>query len=122
MQLPLLDTESDWTPPSLSDLPQSWSGVKRIGYDLETYAPHLFETGPSVRTGGHVAGYCLGFEDGPAFYLPVRHKGGDNLDPDQVENYFRDNFKKYDGEVVGAHLQYDLLTRTSGDTIWTVSG
>lgn len=106
-QLPLFTPESKWTPPDLASLP-SWSGMKRISLDTETYDPHLRTTGPSVRTGGHLVGVSVGFEDGRGFYLPFGHKEGDNLPKENVMRYVKDNFKTYDGEVVGANLAYDL--------------
>lgn len=107
MQIPLFTPPCDWSPPALADLP-SWRGAKRVAFDLETYDPHLKVTGPSVRTGGHIAGYGFAIDGGPKHYLPIRHKGGDNLDPVQVRQYIKDQFKIFDGTLVGANLAYDL--------------
>ena len=107
MQLPLFEVESDWKLPEMSELP-SWKGAKRVAFDLETFDPHLKETGPSIRTGGHIAGWGFAIEGGPKRYLPVRHMNGTNLDPDQVRRYINDQFKHFDGELVGANIAYDL--------------
>lgn len=86
----------------------SWKDAKRIAVDIETFDPHLKDTGPSVRTGGYIAGVAFAIEDGPSHYLPVRHLGGGNLDQDKVFAYLRDNAKAFNGIITGANLQYDL--------------
>lgn len=99
--------KSSWEQPNMNDLP-NWNGAKRIAIDVETCDPNLKTTGPSIRTGGFIAGIAFAIEDGPATYLPIRHKGGDNLDEVQVLNYMRDQMKGFGGDVVGANLSYDL--------------
>lgn len=110
-QLPLFAPPCDWTPPSLTDLP-SWKGLKRVCLDVETYDPNLFETGPSVRTGGHLAGIAVGLDYGEGkergFYLPFAHQEGDNLPKENVMRYIKDQCNFFDGEIVGANLSYDL--------------
>jgi hypothetical protein len=102
------EPESEWRPPRVADLP-SWDSVKRVGFDVETYDPYLKQLGPSVRRGGYVVGYSFSFEDGPSFYVPLRHGGGDNVEnPDKALEYLRDQAKRFTGMVVGAHLPYDL--------------
>jgi len=107
MQQPLFPPHSTWKPPELGSLP-SWAGARRVAVDVETCDPHLRTLGIGVRRGGYVAGFSFAIEDGPAFYLPVRHQGGDNLDPDAVVRYLRDNAQAFTGDVVGAKLDYDL--------------
>ncbi len=108
-QAPMFPPESDWRPPMLSDLPASWAGAKRVGIDVETYDPHLFETGPSVRTGGYMVGFSFAIEDGPAGYVPLRHRGGDNVaDPQAALAWLRDRAREFTGLVCGANLSYDL--------------
>ena len=99
--------ESKWTPPSLGDLP-SWKGVKRIAVDIETCDPELLDKGPGVRRGGFIAGVAFAFEDGPGFYLPIAHEGGDNMDREGVLRYLRDQAAEFDGVLVGTNLTYDL--------------
>jgi DNA polymerase I-like protein with 3'-5' exonuclease and polymerase domains len=107
MQLPLFDLPSDWTATSVSDLP-SWADAARLGLDTETCDPNLNTTGPSVRTGGFIAGISFAIEDGPSEYLPVRHFGGGNLPEEEVMRYLRGEAKKFKGILVGANLNYDL--------------
>lgn len=107
IQLPLWTPESDWTPPSLGDLP-SWAGAKRVAIDTETHDQHLRQLGIGVRRGGYMVGVSFAIEDGPAFYLPIRHAGGDNLDCTNALAYLRAQGKVFSGELVGANLSYDL--------------
>jgi len=107
MQLPLFPLESSWVPVQPGDLP-SWSGVQRIGLDIETRDPQLLKLGPGVRRGGYIVGVSFAIEDGPAYYLPIRHGGGDNLDASQVMKYLHDQAGEYTGTIVGTNLNYDL--------------
>lgn len=107
MQLPLYELKSDWRPPALDSLP-SWNGAKRVAIDSETCDLQLRELGPGCRRGGYTTGWSVALEDGPSFYLPMRHEGGDNLPVEGVLGYMRDNAQHFDGEIVGANLSYDL--------------
>ena len=96
--------------PRLSELP-NWCDFKRVALDTETRDDKLKELGPGVRRGGYITGisFCCGDENGPAFYLPIRHEGGGNYDdPARVFEYLRDMVKHYRGEIIGANLPYDL--------------
>lgn len=110
-QLPMFAPPCDWRPPSLSDLP-SWKGIERVCLDVETFDPNLFDTGPSVRTGGHLAGIAVGLDYGEGkekgLYLPFAHQEGDNLPRENVLRYIRDQCNFFDGYIVGANLAYDL--------------
>lgn len=106
-QIPMFLPESSWTPPDLSSLP-SWKNAKRICLDAETKDVDLATLGPGTRRGAHTIGWGVGIENGPKFYLPIRHEGGDNLPVDQVLTYLRQNAKEFTGEIVGANLSYDL--------------
>lgn len=107
MQLPLFTPTSEWRPPALADLPD-WSLAKRISIDVETRDTHLRTLGIGVRRGGYVTGYSFSIEDGPSFYLPVKHAGGDNLPEEGVVGYLQAQAKRFTGDLVGAHLAYDL--------------
>lgn len=104
-QLPLLKPEGRWVAPA--ELP-TLRGAKRISYDVETCDPDLDTLGPGVRRGGYIVGMAVGVEHGPRWYLPMRHDGGGNLDPDLVERWAKSELNSFTGEVVGAHLGYDL--------------
>jgi DNA polymerase I-like protein with 3'-5' exonuclease and polymerase domains len=54
-------------------------------------------------------GYSFAIEDGPSFYVPMRHAGGDNVsDPQQGLQYLRDQAAAFEGDICGANLGYDL--------------
>ena len=101
---------SKWKLPALSRLP-SWRNAKRVAIDVETCDPALKKTGIGVRRGGFICGVSFAIEDGPAFYLPVRHQSGKNLDAAKVFAYLRRQakvFTKAGTSIVGANLPYDL--------------
>jgi DNA polymerase I-like protein with 3'-5' exonuclease and polymerase domains len=91
----------------MAELP-SWKGAKRVCVDVETKDEKLTTLGIGVRRGGHIVGYGFTIEDGPSHYLPVRHEGGDNLDPKQVARYLKAQAGAFTGEIAGAKLDYDL--------------
>lgn len=106
-----------WAPPAVSTLP-SWAGVKRICVDVETCDPKLDDLGPGVRRGGYICGIAFAIEDGPSFYLPIAHQGGDNLDRDHVLAYMRDNARQFSGVAVGTNLGYDLDFLEEAGVVW----
>jgi DNA polymerase I-like protein with 3'-5' exonuclease and polymerase domains len=107
LQMPMFSQESDWRPPQLSDLP-SWAGAPRVAIDIETCDPALKQTGPGVRRDGFICGVSFALEGDRAYYLPIRHFGGDNMPHDQVLYYLKSMAQEYRGEIVGANFQYDL--------------
>lgn len=107
MQTVLFEPESAWHPPSLVDLP-SWADARRIAIDTETCDPTLRTLGSGVRRGAYIVGVSFAIEDGPAYYLPLRHLAGGNMAPEQVISYLREQAKVFKGDLVGANLGYDL--------------
>ena len=107
MQLPLFTPCASWSPPSLSSLPQ-WGDARRIAIDVESRDDHLRTLGPGWRRGAYITGVAVAIEDGPKFYLPIRHAEGDNLDEHAVIGYLREQAANFRGTVVGANLGYDL--------------
>lgn len=110
MQQPLFATvASDWKPPSLATLPD-WGDAKRISLDCETRDPQLKKLGPGAgrHPNSYITGFSVAIEDGPSFYLPIRHDGGDNLEVNGVLHYMRAQCAKFKGDIVGANLPYDL--------------
>lgn len=118
LPLPNLIPKSPWKPPKISELP-SWAGVKRVSIDVETCDPDLKILGPGIRRNGYIVGYSFAFEDGPSFYVPYRHQGGDNVDASSAILYIRDQFRSFKGEVVGANLGYDLDYLASEGVDWS---
>lgn len=112
-QYKVLDPEtvaSDWRPPDPSTWPRFSEG-KRIGIDTEFRDSTLTTLGVGCRRDHnehYMIGISLAIEDGPKAYFPFAHDSGDNLDKNQVYNYFKYEFQKYKGDVVGANLQCDL--------------
>ena len=107
LTLPMFGPSSDWAPASVSSLP-SWAGARRVAVDVETFDPDLTTIGIGCRRTGYVVGVSFAIEDGPAFYLPVRHAAGGNLDPAKVFAYLKDQAQEFRGDIVGAHLPYDI--------------
>lgn len=107
LQKILFEPDSSWTAPVMADLP-SWKDAKRVGIDTETCDPSLRELGPGVRRGGRVVGVSFAIEDGPAYYLPIGHATGTNLNSSSVLSYLKDQALHFSGILVGANLAYDL--------------
>ena len=81
VQIPLIETESSWAPPSL--LPDLTHATE-IAVDLETRDPNLLQLGPGWATNdGEVVGVPIATNDWSG-YLPFKHEGGGNLDKDFV--------------------------------------
>jgi len=108
LQMPMFTSaDSSWRPPHLSDLP-SWKGAPRVAIDIETCDPDLKKTGPGVRRGGYICGVSFALQGDRAYYLPIRHFGGDNMPHDQMIYYLKSMAQEYGGEVITANGQYDL--------------
>lgn len=117
-QLPMFQPTTTWSPPKVSNLP-SWAGAKRVSVDTETCDPHLRKLGPGVRRGAYIAGYSFAIEDGPSFYVPMRHQGGDNVESvEQAMSYLRQQAQDFTGELCGANLQYDMDFLAEEDVIF----
>lgn len=100
------NTVPQWiAPDELPDL----KNYKRIGVDVETRDPYLKTWGPGWARpdGGYIVGVSLAVED-KKFYLPMRHKGGGNMDPRRVTRYVRDQLKHPHIEYVMHNSLYDL--------------
>lgn len=106
IQLPFFSSPVKWKPPHLPDLP-AWPTHGRVGLDCETRDPLLTKLGPGVRRGGYIVGVSFAWER-DAWYLPVRHEAGGNMEPASVLPYLKDQAASFRGEIVGANLQYDL--------------
>lgn len=109
VQVPLFHAlEPEWKSTPVSSLPV-WPERGRIAFDVETRDDQLKKLGPGVRRGGYIVGYSFAIDGGPAHYVPLRHAGGDNIESVEAGiRYLRDQAARFRGELVGAHLQYDL--------------
>lgn len=117
VQPPMFPTVgSPYTLPNLVELP-SWRTAARVCVDVETRDPDLGRDkdsrnlGPGVRRDprtNYVVGIGFAIEDGPAYYLPVRHATGENLPESAVWKYLQNAAADFRGILVGAGLDYDL--------------
>jgi DNA polymerase I-like protein with 3'-5' exonuclease and polymerase domains len=108
--MPLFTPESNWRPPvSLPDL-NAFAGVRRLAIDVETKDEDLPELGPGVRRpGNYIVGLAIGTDDSRRWYFPVAHDNDPmNLDERVVFGWAREVLNQYTGDIVGAHLLYDL--------------
>lgn len=97
--------KTPWRPPVG---PLDLTGVKRLAVDVERRDPDLNKLGPGTFRGtAKIVGLALGTDDGRRAYYPVAHAGGGNCEWD-VWDWARSALNAFDGEVVGAHLLYDL--------------
>ena len=105
MQLPLLRTESEWcAPDSLPDL----SGESEIAIDLETYDPDLKTKGSGWPTkNGHIIGIAVAVR-GEAWYFPIRHQNGGNMDPKRVLRWMADLCSDSRKTYVFHNAMYDV--------------
>src|ERR1700722_17356221 len=58
----------------------------------------------------HIVGHVLTFSGDPAdsHYLPIRHAGGANLDPDRVNAMLRPHLARQTLRVIGHNIKFDL--------------
>lgn len=103
---------ADYAPPEY----RSITGRKRIGLDIEGLDPRIGELGPGAhrRTPegdweGKVVGVAIGYSQTDAAYYPTAHEVGPNVeDPDKFYKRLASEAADFEGEIVGANLQYDL--------------
>lgn len=113
LQQDLFPPPCDWRPPRVSEL-VSFRGAKRVAYDVETDDPQLNKLGMGSMRDAEVVGFSYAIEDGPRFYVPLCHRGGDNVeDRWQAVGWLREEAKNFEGELVGTNLQYDLCNSLS---------
>lgn len=97
-----------WVPPR--DFP-NLQDASVISIDTETYDPHLETYGPGwARGDGHIVGISVAVPDHAPWYFPMRHETipEQNMDPDHVLAWARDNLVKPGRHTIGANLIYDL--------------
>lgn len=100
--------ETGWKAPTeFPDL----SAAKALSIDVETYDPELKKRGPGWARGvGHLVGIAAGTDDGHRWYFPMRHEVSpeENLDPEHVLNWARDNLTDPRQVKIGANIGYDV--------------
>lgn len=87
------------------------SRARAISLDCETFDPELMDAGPGWARGrGHIVGVSIATDDGFSCYYPMRHSIGveDNLDPEVVLAWLRDQLGRKEQMKVGANLIYDI--------------
>lgn len=101
----LFQPPSEWVcPTEYPDL----RGRKEIAIDLETRDPGLKETGSGWPTkNGEVIGIAVAV-DGEAWYFPIRHQNGPNLDPKFTLNWLRETCSYEDCTYIFHNALYDL--------------
>ena len=104
--------DSTWVAPK--DFP-NLSGEKTIGLDIESCDPQLTTKGPGfIRGDAKVAGISVATLDA-AWYFPIGHLSGGNMDRGAVTSFVRDLVSNSDRFVCGANLQYELEGLASED-------
>jgi DNA polymerase I-like protein with 3'-5' exonuclease and polymerase domains len=90
-----------------------------LGLDCEAKDIALVEKGPGYRREGeekaHIVGIAVGTPDGGRWYFPMRHSVApeQNLNPDAVLAWARDNLCTPGQVKVGANIGYDV------DALWS---
>lgn len=101
------DQIGHWSAPALPQL--RGRNIKRLSFDVETRDEQIDELGPGARRKNcYIVGLAIGADD-QRWYFPIRHHNDPgNLDEKQVLRWAREELNAFDGELVGAHLLYDL--------------
>lgn len=87
------------------------AAAEAISIDVETYDPNMKTLGPGwARNDGHLVGISVGTVDGNNWYFPMRHEiePENNLDPEHVLNWARDNLCNKHQAKIGANIMYDI--------------
>jgi len=104
-QLPFFQTPSEWVMP---DGFPNLSGAREIAIDLETYDPKLKELGSGWPTkNGYIIGVAIAVENG-AWYFPIRHQNGGNMDPEVVMRWMRRLCSDPDKDYIFHNAHYDV--------------
>lgn len=113
MQLPFaaFAVQKAWTPPTPEQWPQ-FGRVKgsNVVFDVESKDEDIHDLGPGcLRDDSYVAGVGIGIDGGPKQYIPLRHKGGDNIEnPDAFWAWFADQARETECTGLGANIAYEL--------------
>jgi DNA polymerase I-like protein with 3'-5' exonuclease and polymerase domains len=108
--------DTGWTAPKV--FPRL-ADARVLGLDTETKDPALIEKGPGFRrhddTAAHIVGISVGTVDGGRWYFPMRHEVApeQNMNPQHVLAWARDNLCTPGQAKIGANLSYDV------DGLWS---
>ena len=97
--------KGEWVAPTeFPDL----SAYSTVAVDLETRDPHLRERGSGwPRKDGYIIGVAVAVEN-EAWYFPIRHEIGPNLDVKRTLGWLADLLKEPTRQVVFHNAQYDV--------------
>lgn len=87
------------------------TNCKSLAIDTETKDPQLKTHGAGWARGvGHMVGLSVCTEDNHKWYFPMRHEVNpeENMDPEHVLAWARDNITQADKTLIGANITYDL--------------
>ena len=104
-QMTFFAPKGEWVAPTeFPDL----SAYSTIAVDLETRDPHLRERGSGwPRKDGYIIGVAVAVEN-EAWYFPIRHEIGPNLDVKRTLGWLADLLKEPTRQVVFHNAQYDV--------------
>ena len=104
MQFPLFTPPTEWVmPDGYPDL----SEAREVSIDLETCDPNLTSRGSGwPRKDGYVIGIAVAV-DGAAWYFPIRHDNGSNLDAKQTLRWLAD-VCSIERDYIMHNAMYDL--------------
>ena len=104
MQFPLFTPPTEWVmPDGYPDL----SEAREVSIDLETCDPNLTSRGSGwPRKDGYVIGIAVAV-DGAAWYFPIRHDNGSNLDAKQTLRWLAD-VCSVERDYIMHNAMYDL--------------
>ena len=104
MQFPLFTPPTEWVmPDGYPDL----SEAREVSIDLETCDPNLTSRGSGwPRKDGYVIGIAVAV-DGAAWYFPIRHDNGSNLDANQTLRWLA-NVCSIERDYIMHNAMYDL--------------
>ncbi len=104
MQFPLFTPPTEWVMP---DEYPDISFAREVAIDLETCDPNLKSKGSGwARGDGYVIGFAVAIE-GKAWYFPIRHENGSNLDAKVTINWIKE-VCSVDRDYIMHNALYDL--------------
>ena len=104
-QIPLFQVKSEWVMP---DGYPNLADAREVCIDLETYDPELKNTGSGwPMKKGHIIGVAVAVEGG-AWYFPIRHENGPNLDPKRTMRWVKELCSDPNRDYIFHNAMYDV--------------